>query len=371
MTTFYEPFEQINEARLESLIANKTLEGYQLEYKDVRVQPGSIVEEIVSFANTQGGDIFIGLQEADGGLATALEGFEAAKNSDSEILRFSSSARQLIDPPLVNVRYQTIRLSDDRFVVHIRVPRSWIGPHTANSKFMLRTASQKVPARVSEVRHMMSIRDSFLDKYENFLSARIERAIKISSLAPPSVIVHYVPVSAFDLGVDYPVVDMRETLLLSVMGGNGVNLTINVNGPYNRVFDGGYVGHTQIFRNGIIEQVSDFAIRNKNNDKATNQLLLLNTLEGDLRDALNMQVQNYHSIGMNDPFYLFVSLYGVQNVVCSTVGQNEGPAQKIGDKNLSVPEVMIENRDDASLNEAVSKIMKILWNAFGYPERRP
>ena len=91
------------------------------------------------------------------------------------------------------------------------------------------------------------------------------------------------------------------------IGRDSANPIINASGLYNQqqLPDLKYRAHTQIFRNGIIEQVSnyDFSHEDKAKDlEAPMKFFVVNEFEGNFKDSLARQIKHYEVIGMLDPF---------------------------------------------------------------------
>ncbi|MGE6226837.1 AlbA family DNA-binding domain-containing protein [Paenibacillus chitinolyticus] len=57
MITFHKAFDEVQEDDLKLLIESGATEGLQLEFKETITNNISLMEEVVAFANTQGGDI--------------------------------------------------------------------------------------------------------------------------------------------------------------------------------------------------------------------------------------------------------------------------------------------------------------------------
>jgi hypothetical protein len=133
--------------------------------------------------------------------------------------------------------------------------------------------------------------------------------------------VHYVPVTAFDLEVTYSLVERRIQINHAIMGDTGSNPGVNAQGLFYKSLDNQAGGHTQFFRNGIIEQVSNHAFRNlAGQPLERNDLILTSMFERHLKDALGIQIRNYEHLGMTDPFYLFVNLVGAVGLAGSLQG---------------------------------------------------
>ena len=125
---------EITETDLQRLIDNKVIESRQLEYKrDLTINQSSekkeFLADVSSFANSTGGDLIIGIEaDSETGEPTEITGIEL-ENIDSEILKIESLIRDGISPRVWDLRIQPIAISDNRTVLIIRIPNSWISPH--------------------------------------------------------------------------------------------------------------------------------------------------------------------------------------------------------------------------------------------------
>lgn len=87
-----------------------------------------------------------------------------------------------------------------------------------NYKFLIRTASAKIPAGTSDIRRMMNVRDQLLEQYNRFRVKRIEKTLNVYKQETPFVLVHFLPVSAFDIESKYPIIEKRNSINLSILG---------------------------------------------------------------------------------------------------------------------------------------------------------
>ena len=100
------PANQISEADLLALIEAKTSEGKEIDYKKELPGPSDrdrreYLYDVSSFANTLGGYLIFGMDEA-AGVATEIPGL-AGINPDNEIRRLEEMARDGIRPPITGI----------------------------------------------------------------------------------------------------------------------------------------------------------------------------------------------------------------------------------------------------------------------------
>jgi predicted HTH transcriptional regulator len=156
------PIQNIADISLEdiqSLIENSVLEGKDIEYK--RQLPGNndrdkirFLATITSFANTNGGDVYYGLEESEGRPISA-NGFPST-NIDQDTLRIEQIIRNGVEPSIPNVQIHNVPVDENNFITVIRVHKSWSSPHRVtlnnHSKFYGRNSAGKYPLDVNELR---------------------------------------------------------------------------------------------------------------------------------------------------------------------------------------------------------------------------
>lgn len=121
-----------------ALISEARSEDRTIEYK--LTLPSSaeservsrLLKPVCSFANTDGGDLVFGLR-ANQGVPTTLEGIDI-DNIDQTKLSFEHIIQSGIEPQIRGVQIRDIKLDNGKFVVVVRVPKSWIVPHRVKGK---------------------------------------------------------------------------------------------------------------------------------------------------------------------------------------------------------------------------------------------
>jgi len=141
MYVLNKPVEDITEVELQKLIDEERIEKKVLEYKSEL--PGNkdserkeFLADISSFANAIGGDLIYGvIENRETGKPEKLEGIEI-KNLDQEILRIDQKIRDGIEPniPSSSINIQEIQLANSKYIIIIRIKKSWLGPHRVSFK---------------------------------------------------------------------------------------------------------------------------------------------------------------------------------------------------------------------------------------------
>ena len=197
------PLDEITEADLQELIDHQVAEGKEYDYKlqmnysdeDKR----EFLADVSSFANTVGGHLIIGMDEA-GGIPTAIQGLQEDK--DSLKLRLEEIIRNGI-APRIRFDIQPAPVTSGNVVV-IRIPQSWSAPHMVTfknySRFYARNSAGKYQLDVTDLRSAFTLSEATTERIRNFRLDRIakiaadETPIKLSAGA--KLVLHVVPIGA-------------------------------------------------------------------------------------------------------------------------------------------------------------------------------
>src|SRR5262245_39896332 len=184
MYVISKPLEAINEADIENLRTNKVAEQKLIDYKMTLPggSDGDIKEflyDVSSFANASGGDIVYGVKEA-AGVPTEICGLPLG-NADAEILRLESIIQSGLDPRIPGVNSRDVPLSTGKYVIVIRIPKSWAAPHMVkfkqSSKFYSRTSKGKYQLDVAELRAAFVLSESVAERIKNFRASRLGNVV--------------------------------------------------------------------------------------------------------------------------------------------------------------------------------------------------
>lgn len=177
----------VDHATLQALVENRVPEGKTIEYK--RKLPGRSDGDVVpllgaaaSFANTAGGDLLLGVETKDG-IPVELPGIEIA-SVDREILRLEHVLLNGLEPRVPRPELGPVEVATGRYVLIIRIPRSWVGPHRVqkNSKFYARTSAGRYELDVGELRAAFTASEAIPTRIRDF---RTERLARIHSRETP------------------------------------------------------------------------------------------------------------------------------------------------------------------------------------------
>jgi len=176
-------FEEINQADLENLIAFQFREGKFVDYKREPslakpLDKKEFLADVSSFANTSGGHLLIGMEE-NNGVPTAISPINL-NNPDQEIARLDHLSGAGIRPRIYGLKIHPVKIGE-KYVLVIRVPKSWQGLHMitfdGHDRFYGRNSHGKYPLDVEEIRGAFSLFESGYDRIRNFRADRIAKII--------------------------------------------------------------------------------------------------------------------------------------------------------------------------------------------------
>ena len=372
------PIHEIDRTVLQGLVDNEVHEGKTIEYK--RELPGHADSEKVpflatlsSFANTAGGDLLLGVAAEDG-VPKALDGIEIA-NLDKQKLRIEQIVANGLEPRLPRINLQPVEVAEKRYVLVVRVPRSWVAPHRVrkNDKFYGRNSAGKYPLDVGEVRTAFTLSDTVTERIRAFRTHRIAMVLEgespVTLVEGGRVVFHLVPLASFAAPLTLDVVaayDSRQIqiLPLTAHGWTSVSDRINLDGvaTYLGAEPDMAFAYTQLFRTGVIEAV--FPLERK----PDGYIYLSGTeIEGELIEGLKSYLPALRDLGIDPPIYAFLSLVGIYGCTLRGEGLRVTIAQASGLKQdvVNFPEAVVE-RYDSEPGALLRPIFDILWNTFGY-----
>jgi len=369
--------EQIEESDLQELIDHGIIEKKTLEYK--KELPGNsdsdkkeFLADVSSFANASGGHIVFGIAEDENGAPKSSIGLDI-ENPDKDIQRLDSIIRDSIEPRIQGFIIKGIPLSNSKWALIIKIPKSWSSPHRVtfkgHDKFYGRSSNGKYPLDVAELRNAFTLSQTMGERIRRFREDRIS-SIYANELPVPfengaKIALHLIPISSFNPGQSY---DISKTI-----SNNGLLAPIYP-ASYNRRYNfDGYISYTmnseqksesyvQLYRNGIIEVVDSQLLHSW--DKKL--LIYSRSFEEDLIASLSRFCSFLKLIEIDLPCFIFMTLLGIKGYSIEPNGPSRIMKNHPIDRDiLIIPEVIIENLD-AEADEILHPIFDTIWNACGF-----
>jgi hypothetical protein len=368
------PLNDIAEADLTALIGNGVAEGRTIDYK--RTLPGNsdtdkkeFLADTPSFANTGGGDLVFGMDEA-GGLPTRVVGVQAA-DLDLEIRRLDSILAAGLSP---RIRYgmRTVTTAAGERVLVIRVERSWAGPHRVvfqqHDKFYGRNSAGKYPLDVNELRAAFTLSSTATERNRAF---RTDRIIALSNnqtplpfMVSPKVVFHCIPLEAFAGTAQYDVRPLYDNPVpLSPMGTTVWDRRLNLDGVLAFGAQQPCPSYTQLYRNGVIEVVQGRILAHEYEGR---MVIPSESYEHYILEYLPRCFNLLKAIGANVPVVVALTLLKTSGLYMGVNNLWEQSGYPIDSDSLVLPEVIIDSFTTPP-NQVLRPLFDLIWNACGLP----
>jgi len=369
------PIDELAFSDVAAMVDAGLREGRTLDFKQALVggkddDKREFLADVSSLANTAGGDIVFGIMEAQGE-ATGIPGIELA-DPDAEILRLEAVLRSGLEPRLPRVELRWLPGPDDRGLLIVRTPRSYLGPHRVTFRnhghFYGRTNAGKTSMDVTELRAAFLSAEGVHDRIRRFRNERLgiieagEGPVGLRRGA--KAVLHVVPLEAFaaerDVGID------RNHDLIFPFGfvGRGFDARHTLEGF--ATFSGqehdpdGTYGYAMLFRSGIIEGAA--TVGHKSED---GRFIPASSVEWAALQALGGYREKLTKKGVELPLYVFLSLIGVRGHNLSISGRPFDLKRPTRTDALLLPEAVIMDPQQTD-EEVLRPVFDRLWNAFGY-----
>jgi hypothetical protein len=388
------PVGRIAKADLDSLIANQIPEGVTLEYKesillDKPEERREFVRDVTAFANTRGGDIICGVREDRGkGIPRELCGVPLA-NPDQWKQQLENLIHDGTGPRVYGTQIgDPIAVGNDRFVVVIRIPRSFNAPHMVllgDERFYYRANARRQRLDVAGLRTLFGMADTVAMRTQAFRAERLSRIQAGDTPVPlahgAKYVLHLVPFDAFTFQACHDLAPFAAHPQELAKAGRWTSPSGHERSRYN--FDGLVAYHphyneaeprewyTQCFRNGIIETVNvqpHFGGRSEEDKSVATEY------EGHISGAATGFLKVQQQMGVAPPVFVLLALLGVKGCKLSRrdtdfpgIKRDLG-GESLREDDLVLPEVVMDDfkRDVSKLMEPV---FEIVWNAAGLPRK--
>ena len=225
-------FASIQMGDIEALVKERTRESKTLDYKRELPRPldedkREFLADISSFANSSGGDIIYGVEEAldENGKKTGepkrvapITGFTA----DEVKLRLEQSIQFGIEPRL-RVHMKEIQgwgKDGSGYVFLIRVPNSFAGPHLVtfknSSRFYARNSAGKYQLDYAQIRSSFLSGESRGLRIRDFIRERVAKIqadeTPLALQTPKRIVMHLIPIAFFLEGGRLQLPDERQMI---------------------------------------------------------------------------------------------------------------------------------------------------------------
>ncbi|WP_236613459.1 helix-turn-helix domain-containing protein [Cronobacter dublinensis] len=116
-----------------------TAEDYFNDFKSKQIAPNKLQETFVAFANADGGNVYIGIEDA-ASHRERLSGFNEPEEANAIIATLLEST----NPAVENVEMEYLKTPKNGLILHIDIPKSPKVHYTASGDCFLRNNAQKL-----------------------------------------------------------------------------------------------------------------------------------------------------------------------------------------------------------------------------------
>ena len=367
-------FDKISLTDIELLIKNEVREGRTLEYKldlphEGESQKIPFLAEVSGFANTVGGDLLFGIEES-AGIPTSIYGI-SSDNIDQEILRLENAIRTGIEPRIAEVALKTIKTLENKYLLIVRVKKSWNSPHRVtfkdHSKFYGRNSAGKYPLDVTELRNAFTLSQEIFSRIRQFRKDRVYSVFSYEEL--PVVLaqggriaLHIFPLSAFMPEPLNIIPNLKDPSELRPFGAQGWNHKRNIDGVVTYSGNRGEPSNTycQLYRSGIIETIA--VLEPWEGGKL---ILPSEWYEKEILQFVQSYLGVSSRIGIDPPIYVFISLLGMKEYRLGVGYDTFSRGDSLNKEIAILPEAVIEEISEDP-KKVLRPVFDMIWNAFGY-----
>mgnify|MGYP001489259615 CR=1 FL=1 len=364
--------------KIHETFKNYKNENNKIEYKreiDIIGEKGKkeFYKDIAGFANSNGGYLFIGIDEKDGIIGIHEKNIDQFKN------RIECMLNDSIKPRIVfRLKEVHIPNNPDKYVIVIQILKTLYSPHIleykGQKKFYIRGETGVSEMDINQIKNAFLQSNFEQHRINDFIINRFSEIIinntPIKLKDKPKVILHLIPLDYFNssTSIDLESKNTTEEFRKIFYRQSTFDKFFNYHGivfyqesPYQ------YREYIHLFRNGCVEIVNSAIIDSANiiDEKkcisSENLLLYIYHAIYHMRDFL-------YAIKINPPFVLHLNLFGVKDHYLApenfySICTNPNFMQKLN--HLSFKEMYIEDKDE-NLAQIFKPWFDHIFQSFGY-----
>lgn len=371
------PLQQLTEANLQQICIEQWSETQTLEFKallplnddDAKQE---FRKDVCALANAEGGDLIYGISEKSGKAHAILpitgSDFDAVKRRLRQILE------SRVEPRVHGIQFHHCSLAVGGFVLVLRIPTSYEGPHrfglAAEHRFAIRSDTSTSDMTFDQLRNAFGRGASLLEKAAQF---RTDRVNKIAAgqtprkLAPGAILaLHIIPMCGLAGRADVDIAGLHADFTTLMLGTEyswlrSANLDGLVMYPYEDV--NGVDCCSQIFRNGIFEILKKVAAESRSGSEPVK--VVGPWIGEQVRTGLRVYAAAAPNLGVRGPIVVSISLTNTVGTVLAT-NSRMSTKQPIIENRLDLPEVMIDDiAETLDVDEFTRPILDVLYQCYG------
>lgn len=361
-------------ADIKMLVEIGTSESSRLEFKRQLPEGEPLRKEVCAFANTNGGEILIGIEENNGTAAGVVP--IDIKNIDNEELKILETIRTATTPPIPGVKISFVKM-ENGYVIAIRIPKTTIGPHMDKSKrILIRESTQSRSMEHHELRNAFLGAELHAQRLRQYRRDRclaiFDRDTPIQMAIKRSFVTHVMPMTALGGGQRFTAIEIREAMqsaaaLIDRLGGHTFHFDADgvfkmlqrrsIEAPQGTA----YIHSTP---SGIVECVNCISMERSLENGIVNHSML----DQDMTSAVLGSISILMELGIEAPYIVFLSLLDMNNALTNSVYDPQ-PVRRphLFAHEIAVNEIPQDYKEAAKL---IRPALDNLANGFGL-ERSP
>lgn len=319
--------------------------------------------DISSFANASGGHIFYGM--------AADAGKSAVEETKSWLEQVAVTG---VAPRMPGLQFKTLELPENRFLLAVRVPKTWVGPHMVVfrqlNRFYSRTPSGRILLDVGGLRSAFALTESNTEKFRAFrlerINAILNRTLTVRLSETPKTVLHILPLVSFQAGfrVNFDLIGSSdETAMPQPMAARGVLTHFNYDGliAFSSMENYAY-SYVQLFRNGCMEAVESVMLEPRDERKVFPGAMF----EKEIIQCGNRMMNLLGALKIEPPYVVMLSLLGVRDYTMFPGPLRWNPtSHEVERDHLFLDEVVIVDAAQ-EFSRALRPAFDQLWNSCGW-----
>lgn len=372
--------DSLDEVKLQQLCDERCPESGTLDFK--RDLPSSsdrdkheFLKDVCALANSGGGDLVYGIDES-GGVASSIVPI-AEEIPDAAKRRLGQVLDAGLEPRLSGVQFRDVPVVGG-FVLVVRVPPSFIGPHrylfNNHSKFVMRNGTHNVELTYEQLRMAFDRTSTLADRAQQFRADRIKAIVERRTWKPlmagPLCVVHVIPIEAMAgrRQINMQALYNDYTPFTGPMWSGG-SRTLNLDGlvvhPGVRRDDEAWT-FNQIFRNGAIETIFYGGRQFAEDDDDGRRIIPSTVVSVYFHDAIQKFLRATSSLGFHGPAVVACALLFVGDYEFGVGVRYHAPDRALADRHhLVLPEIWVDDLSAAHDVDSIARpILDVLWQSF-------
>lgn len=367
---------ELTEEFFKRICAESWSESPRLEFKGKPPKLGDggnheFAKDISCLANTDGGDLVIGIGERDGN-AFKIEPIPSG-DLDSLKIRLTQILDSLVEPRIAGISLHVCDVDNGHILV-IRVPASFEAPHSirvnnTHRRFVMRNGVSTVDYSFDQLRAAFGRTASLVERATSFVQERrhvLGSGAGYRKLYPvPYGVFHAIPLAGLAGRISLDIAKIYNTTFTEFMGQAWAGDTRDLNFDGLLVHSRGTLmaeGYRQVYRNGSLEAVAMVGSKTQVNGTTVPMVFpneVVNFFRTSLLRFLYQLSKNGEGpvvLGLSIMFAAGYKMDGPHTVFMSS--------QPVDRDHLHLPIEIIEANASLDVDRILRPLMDILWQGF-------